>query len=211
MSVGSNIQKLRKAHGMTQDDLARCIGVARSTVTQWENGWSNPRMGMVQKLAGVFRVSTADIVADQEPIIPSYATPVRPSSVMVPLVGSTHMGAAVDEETCDREVEVPASVVERHPQGYCVHAEGGCMDRRYPPDSVLYIDTAREPCNGCAVLAELPDYRSVVRVYMRGGSTLMLSPDSYSGEYEDIIVRPDDGPVSIKGVVVWYQAEDDLR
>lgn len=36
-------------------------------------------------------------------------------------------------------------------------------------------------------------------------------PDSHTGEYEDIIVKPDDPPVVIKGVVVWYQAEKDVR
>lgn len=49
---------------MTQGELANKLGVARSTVTQWENGWSSPRMGMVQKLAGVFNVTTGEIVSD---------------------------------------------------------------------------------------------------------------------------------------------------
>ena len=173
-------------------------------------------MGMIQKLAGVFGVTTADIVDDglsqrSSNGIPSYAIPVTPSSTLVPLVGYTHMGDAVDEDTCERMVEVPTSVVERHPEGFCVRAQGECMDNRYPCDSVLFIDPRMEPANDRAVLAELPNYQSVVRVYMRGGSTLMLSPDSHSGEFEDIIVRADDEPVSIKGVVVWYQAESDIQ
>lgn len=216
MSVGANIKRFREQADMTQNDLAQKLDVARSTVTQWENGWSSPRMGMIQKLAGVFGVTTADIVDDGSSQrssngIPSYAIPVKPSSTLVPLVGYTHMGDAVDEDTCERMVEVPTSVVERHPEGFCVRAEGECMDNRYPCDSVLFIDPRMEPANDRAVLAELPNYQSVVRVYMRGGSTLMLSPDSHSGEFEDIIVRADDEPVSIKGVVVWYQAESDIQ
>lgn len=213
MSVASNIKRLREAAGLTQEQLAEKLDVARSTVTQWENGWSNPRMGMVQKLAGVFHVSTAAIVSDEQPSnsIPSYAMPVKPSGTLVPLMGYTHMGEAVDEDTCERMVEVPTEVVERHPSGYCVHADGDCMDNRYPSDSVLYVDPDMEPANGHAVLAELQNYNSVVRVYSRGSSTLMLSPDSHSGEYEDIIVRADDEPVTLKGVVVWYQAERDVR
>ena len=216
MSVGANIKRFREQADMTQNDLAQKLDVARFTVTQWENGWSSPRMGMIQKLAGVFGVTTADIVDDGSSQrssngIPSYAIPVKPPSTLVPLVGYTHMGDAVDEDTCERMVEVPTSVVERHPEGFCVRAEGECMDNRYPCDSVLFIDPRMEPANDRAVLAELPNYQSVVRVYMRGGSTLMLSPDSHSGEFEDIIVRADDEPVSIKGVVVWYQAESDIR
>ena len=64
MAVSTNIKRLREGSNMTQSELADRLGVARSTVTQWENGWSSPRMGMVQKLAGVFRVTTGDIVSD---------------------------------------------------------------------------------------------------------------------------------------------------
>ena len=66
MTVAGNIKRFREEMGLTQGDLADKLGVARSTVTQWENGWSSPRMGMVQKLASVFRVTTSDIVADNE-------------------------------------------------------------------------------------------------------------------------------------------------
>lgn len=64
MAVSTNIKRLRESSNMTQSELADRLGVARSTVTQWENGWSSPRMGMVQKLAGVFKVTTGEIVAD---------------------------------------------------------------------------------------------------------------------------------------------------
>lgn len=142
---------------------------------------------------------------------PSNAIPVRPSGTLVPLLGYTHMGEAIDEDTCERMVEVPTSVVERHPGSYCVHADGSCMDNRYTDDSVLLVDPNMEPRNDDAVLAELPNYQSVVRVYTRGSSTLMLSPDSHSGEYDDIIVKPDDEPVMIKGVIVWHQSECDVN
>lgn len=64
MSVAANIKRLRESVNLTQNELADKLGVARTTVTQWENGWSKPRMGMVEKLATVFHVSTSDIVAE---------------------------------------------------------------------------------------------------------------------------------------------------
>ena len=121
------------------------------------------------------------------------------------------MGEFADEDECDRMVEVPANVAAAHPGGFCVHADGECMDNRYPSDSVLFVDPDMQPFDGCAVLAESEAYQSIVRKYSRGASALMLSPDSHSGSYDDIIVRPDDPPVTLKGVVVWYQAEEDLR
>ena len=64
MGVAQNIYRLRGEAGWTQAELAEKLGVARPTVAQWENGWTSPRMGMVQRLAGVFGVSTEAIVTE---------------------------------------------------------------------------------------------------------------------------------------------------
>ena len=205
MSVGANILKYRKAHKMTQDDLAKKLDVARSTVTQWENGWSSPRMGMVQKLAGVFGVSTSDIVAEYDS---SLAMRVKTSSAMVPVrvLGRTHAGERMDEDESDYEAEFPQSVVSRHPNCFALTVEGDCMNRRYHNGDHILVDPNMEPRNGSAVVAEFSDGRSVVRSYLRGSSTLILAPDSYLEGYEDIIIAMDDEPVKLLGVVFWNQA-----
>lgn len=219
MGVPENIDALLVKYDITQDSLARIAGVTPGAVTGWRKG-SRPRKDAIKRICENFGLTEDDIISDVAGLaakehgtfsLPPNAIPVRGTSAMLPLLGHTHMGDAVDEDTCERMVEVPACVAERHPNGYCVHADGSCMDNRYTSDSILLVDPDMEPKNDDAVLAELPNYQSVVRVYMRGASALMLSPDSHSGEYEDIIVRPDDEPVLIKGVIVWHQAESDLE
>lgn len=202
MDTSAKIRKLRDGLGLTQGELADKLGVTYSAVSQWENGRATPRSKVLKQLADLFGVPVSELLGESQ---------VVGASKLVPLMGYTHMGEAVDEDTCDRMVEVPTSVAEAHPSGYCVHADGGCMDNRYPDDSVLMVDPDMEPRNGCAVLAEVEGYRSVVRTYLRGASTLVLSPDSHSGAYEDIVIHAGDEPVALKGVVVWYQAERDVR
>lgn len=202
MDFSERIKKLREDAGLTQEELAAKLGVSRPAVGMWENKRSRPRLDKMNQLSDLFGVPVSELLGERQ---------VVGASKLVPLMGYTHMGEAVDEDTCDRMVEVPTSVAEAHPSGYCVHADGGCMDNRYPDDSVLMVDPDMEPRNGCAVLAEVEGYRSVVRTYLRGASTLVLSPDSHSGAYEDIVIHAGDEPVALKGVVVWYQAERDVR
>ena len=97
MGISQNIKRLRKQACMTQVELAEKLDVARSTITQWETGWSSPRMGMVQKLAGVFGVTSAEMLAEPTDL-PDGAMPVRGSSAMVPLrvLGATHAGERMD-------------------------------------------------------------------------------------------------------------------
>ena len=202
MEFGQRVKKLRIEAGLTQEDIAKKLDLSKTAVGAWENGRAKPRLDKLNQLSDLFGVPVSELLGERQ---------VVGASKLVPLMGYTHMGEAVDEDTCDRMVEVPTSVAEAHPSGYCVHADGGCMDNRYPDDSVLMVDPDMEPRNGCAVLAEVEGYRSVVRTYLRGASTLVLSPDSHSGAYEDIVIHAGDEPVALKGVVVWYQAERDVR
>ena len=205
MSVSSNIKRLREDARLTQGELAERLDVARSTVTQWENGWSNPRMGMVQKLAAVFGVSTADIVIES-PLPSGSLTPVG-SSAMVPLrvLGSTHAGDPAEEIGDERLVEVPEGVARRHPQAFMLRVDGDCMDRSYPDGCLVMVDPTLEPWNGCAVVAEPSPGESVLRRYMRGQSSLMLVADSF-GEHEDMVFTGGDADVRLLGTVVWFQA-----
>ena len=201
----SRVKRLRELCGLTQLEVARKLDVSPAAVGAWENNRSRPRLDKLEKLAELLGTTAYDLLNGNEPMR------ARPSSVLVPLLGITHMGEFSDEDECDRMVEVPASVVEAHPGGFCVHADGECMNNRYPSDSVLFIDPHMQPFDGCAVLAETDQYQSIVRKYSKGSTALMLSPDSHSDAFDDIIVRADDAPVKFKGVVVWYQAEKDLR
>lgn len=207
MEFGEKLRSLRTKAGLTQLDIAEKLDVSAAAIGAWENGRAKPRLTKLGQLAELLGTSAADLMGEDA------AEPIKsvPSSSMVPLLGYSHMGAAVDEETCERMVEVPSSVVEAHPGGYCIHATGSCMDNRYAHDAILYVDPNMMPRNGDAVLAEVEGYQSVVRSYLRGSSTTMLTADSHSGEFPDIVAGPEDPPVVLKGVIVWYQAEKDVR
>lgn len=204
MGLPENIRFFRESAGLDQGQLAEKLGRTNGAVSQWESGRSNPRMPMIHKMADLFGVTVSDLMGEESS--PMAGAP----TVAVPLVATSHMGEAADDEEPDLTVRVPEEVVARHPGCFAVRAEGGCMDKRYPDGCVLVVDPRMEPRVGDAVMARFPDGRSVIRCYMPGSSVLMLSPDSWSGEYEDIIIRSSDDPVSLAGVVVWYMAENDL-
>lgn len=58
----TTIRKYRKAKNMTQAELARILGVASSTVTQWETGDRKPNIIMLKKLAVILECSTDDLL-----------------------------------------------------------------------------------------------------------------------------------------------------
>lgn len=51
------LRELRRRDGMTQDDLAKRLGVVKSTVSQWESGYRVPSEDILRQLAQIFDVS----------------------------------------------------------------------------------------------------------------------------------------------------------
>lgn len=206
MDLGKKIRAHRDELGLTQAELADKLGLTYSSVSQWESGRATPRTPILRQLADLFDTTVADLMGED-----ATEAAINGTSRMVPLLGFAHMGEPCDEGTLADEVEVPASIADAHPRGFMVHAQGGCMDNRFPHDALLLVDPDMEPVNGQPVLAETSDYGAVVRNYTRGSSTVMLTADSHSGEYDDILAGPGDEPVVCKGRVVWYMGERDER
>lgn len=206
MEFGDKLRSLRTKAGLTQLDIAEKLDVSAAAIGAWENGRAKPRLTKLGQLAELLGTSAADLMGED-----ATETAISGTSRMVPLLGFAHMGEPCDEGNLADEVEVPASIADAHPRGFMVHAQGGCMDNRFPHDALLLVDPDMEPVNGQPVLAETSDYGTVVRNYTRGRSTVMLTADSHSGEYDDIVATPDDAPVVCKGRVVWYMGERDER
>ena len=56
--IADRIQFLREQKGMTQSDLAKRLGITRSSVNAWEMGISGPSTQYVVELALMFGIST---------------------------------------------------------------------------------------------------------------------------------------------------------
>lgn len=211
MSTGANIRRLRKQRKLTQDQLGDMVGVSRSTITQWERGWTTPRMGNVQILAGIFGVTTADIIADDQP--PANAVkPTTAKPAYAPLLGRVHAGEAQEPDVLQDEIPVPYEIIKRHPQGYFLQVEGDCMDNVYPEGCYILIDPEQRPSNGSIAVVSIDGADYVMRRLYRGANTLILSPDSHNAEHEDMVfTAADEHTVEFHGTVVWFQSSKEME
>lgn len=56
--IADRIKALREQKRITQSELAKQLGITRSSVNAWEMGISVPSTQYVVELAGIFKVST---------------------------------------------------------------------------------------------------------------------------------------------------------
>ena len=66
ISIGANINRLRKEARLTQDDLASYLGVTKASVSKWETGQSYPDVELLPKIATYFDTSV-DALMGYEP------------------------------------------------------------------------------------------------------------------------------------------------
>jgi len=65
MEIGNNIVNLRKKSGLSQEELAEKVGVARQTISKWELGETSPDLKQAKELSKIFKVSL-DELADND-------------------------------------------------------------------------------------------------------------------------------------------------
>lgn len=62
-----NLNYFLKKSGKMQNDIAKAINVAPSSVTAWCNGVTLPRMGKIQALADFFGIQKSDLIEEKKP------------------------------------------------------------------------------------------------------------------------------------------------
>jgi transcriptional regulator with XRE-family HTH domain len=64
MDLGKNLKHFRKAKGVTQVQLAKDLGIDKSTIACYETNRNEPNIDMLKKLALYFDVTLDDLLGD---------------------------------------------------------------------------------------------------------------------------------------------------
>lgn len=81
--LGSRIAALRKARGMTQQQLADLLHVSNKAVSRWEREESAPDLYLIPKLADIFGTTCDDLLRGESPT-PQSDTPDAASNITPP-------------------------------------------------------------------------------------------------------------------------------
>ena len=65
-TVGGRIRALRRARGLTQDELAEACNVSRSAVAQWETDRSGQLRGNIARIAEALNASVDHLIQGRE-------------------------------------------------------------------------------------------------------------------------------------------------
>lgn len=213
MSIGKNIKRLRSKYGLTQEELGAIADVSSMAVSQWENDRAVPRMGAVQAIADHFKISKSEIIDDEKDNHKLRANVQGMAMGSVPLLGSVHAGKPEDPDTYDGEtVKIPQFLIDSDPDCYALEAEGDCMNKVYPEGCTIAVSPNKEPMNGSVAVVSIDGREAVMRRMYRTPNTLVLSPDSFNPDHDDIVVTSEtEHTIEFLGKVVWFQAREEME
>lgn len=222
-AFSKNIKALRNSKDMTQEQLANALDMSTLTVGNWERDGKIPRKHeTIEKICAFFGVTENDLFSYNDGFcakstgiknIPGSPLVGSSEAAYLPYLGYAHAGKFDDPATIEGAVvEVPKSVADRHPEGRVIKVDGECVNKVISNGSIAVVDPTVEPRRGSIVCVSLDGQDFILRRMYKGANVLMLSPDSYSDEFEDIIFDdPEAHEIDLIGTVVWYQAQKEME
>ena len=76
MNLSEKIIQMRKALGLSQEQLAEQVGVSRQAISKWETGQSAPELDKLVRLSQVFGISTDELLGREKKTSPE-VQPIR--------------------------------------------------------------------------------------------------------------------------------------
>ena len=172
---GEKIKAARKAAKMTQKQLAKQIGVANTTVSNWEQDVSRPDADQIELLCGILKVSPSALwgIENTEPAIPPGFEPL-PKMSLVPRVGAIACGEPI---LAEQNIEDYDKVPEDWRADFTLVCEGDSMEPRIKNGDVVAIRKQLEVETGEIAAVRIENNATLKRVY-RYPDRLVLQPEN---------------------------------
>ncbi|MBF0408123.1 MAG: helix-turn-helix domain-containing protein [Candidatus Riflebacteria bacterium] len=165
------ILEKEKFGNFSQSELARQMGVARSTISQYVLGKTEPNFETIKKIASFFDVQPGYFL-DDDPDVPE-------GWVKVPVIGRVPAGIAIEAiEEFEGEMLVPAH--EYKPgQTFGLRVVGDSMEPSILAGDCVIVDRLNKPDNGDVVVCRVNCYGEVtLKRFFQEKNIITLRPDN---------------------------------
>lgn len=210
MTLADKLKTLRAEHGYTMQYVADHVGVNKSTIKRWEDGFiGNMPLDKVSLIAEVFQVSPSYLMGweDSEgnlvsnhvdiPMTGNLSYPTKVLTHRVRLISRIAAGEPIPTEDEWETVDAPAKA------DYALTIKGDSMSPDYMEDDIVYIRATDSVEDGSVAAVLLDDSATLKRVYHipNGIQLVSLNPRYAPMVY---IGQKDADTIRILGVPVGF-------
>lgn len=193
------LKKLRKSRGLNQDELAQLLGVRKTTISNYETGYSKPSNSTLRQIADFFGITISELLGEtlslREP--PMLLGEIK----QVPVYGSLSangLSGAVPLYHCS----FPAALLGEG-EFFALRLADERMNRsRLSADSLALVRRQDFADDGDIALVLRSDGMTILGRYYRSGEGFVLVPESDNSVYRPMIFSPGEQSVTILGKIV---------
>ncbi|MBQ7901495.1 MAG: helix-turn-helix transcriptional regulator [Clostridia bacterium] len=206
--IAARIRHIRQKHNMSQNALGEKVGLGGTSISNYENKYSEPSMEILRKMADVFGVNISYFVDDGDA---RFEMPrLSQSGVvsqMMPYYKIDNVNGILlnDSKLSDGYVLFPwkdtytNDIICTNIPDYAMAAAG------FKQAEYIFVDTVSLPsCGDVSLIYDICNKKMLLRKYVTDGPMVMLVPDDYSKELPTIYTDKNDPDYQLIGPVVRW-------
>lgn len=145
-TMSNNLKKYLKINKVSRTQLSESLGISYSTISDWINGKSYPRIDKIELMANYFGINKSDLVED-------HFEEIKPQGTKIPVLGTVAAGIPISavEDILDYE-EVPQSW-ESQGEFFGLRIKGDSMQPKMDDGDVVIVRQQSDANSGDTVIA----------------------------------------------------------
>lgn len=209
-STGKRIKERRKELNISADDLAKVLGVSRSTIFRYEKGEiEKVPAKYLEQIARALDTTPAHLMGWEDKMI-NWTDNVEPVKinrdvVSIPVLGSVPAGVPVEaiEDIIDT-IEIPKEWIESGAEFIGLKVTGTSMYPMYLDGDTVVIEIKHDCESGQDAIIYVNGYDATLKTVIKNDDgTITLKPRN--PEWPEKTYGPEDDPITILGPVVQMQ------
>lgn len=192
--ISKKIRQLRSEQGWTQKQLSEKLHVGKTTVSNYETGYSEPDLEMLNKMAKLFDVSVDCLLGNNRPIESQ-------DYITINVYGSIPAGIPIEaiEDISDTE-DLSLKEYDKNKTYLGLKVDGDSMYPKYLNGDTVIIEKTPDCESGTDAAVYVNGYEATLKTVIKNeNGTITLMPINTS--YSPTTYGPGDDPVRILGIV----------
>ena len=193
--MAKNINKYMKMNKISRNKMSEALGVSYSTLSDWVNAKTYPRIDKIEMMANYFGVSKSDLVEDKQTV-----DTVQISTAPVLSKVSAGMPMYSEENIVDY-IYLPAHEVKAGKEVFGLVVEGDSMNQEFKEGDIVIVEKDSIVENGEIGVVMVNGYNATLKQVKYVQDSIVLMPKSDNPAHDPQIYNKDD-EVKIIGKVV---------
>lgn len=198
--MAKNISRLMKENNIDRKKLSNDLKVKYTTLSDWINAKTYPRIDKIELLADYFNVTKADLVEDKEKQVLE-TLPVK----KIPVVSKISAGLPIySEENLVDYIYFATNKLNSDKEEFGLKVSGDSMDKIFQDGDIVVVEKDSVVENGQLGVVMINGYNATVKRIRYNGDQVILIPESNNTNHYPQVYGKDD-EVKIIGRVVASQ------